>query len=342
MVHKGWKDLCSRFEELGGIAQNICQSKGEFGRGIFPIDPSSRAKIMTPKNLLIKSDNVGIREGKIVIKDGSLFSADEKIFLEMYYNEFSWGDNGRSDSANFLKFIARLPDSLKRSLLDYGFVSTGLLNAGNDEKTLFKRFIDERTVGFAGDRVLAPVWEFVNHSSFSPPLRVTPFGVETPPLDFGSGEILHKYSETNSPIGMWKNYGFACRCVVAYSIPFAINLNNGSRRLKCSGRQGFKSNVNNSFTLVNDSIVIESLPIGCLSNKLPISTFTSIMCSAGLSLELGQHLFLKVREMNLKARYDLLNRLQGPDLSTQAELSKALTYEIELIQRASTGHVIEG
>lgn len=342
MADKDWKDLCRRFEELGGIAQNICQRKGEFGRGIFPINPLLRAKIMTPKNLLIKSDNVGIREGEIVIKDGSSFSADEKKFLEMYYNDYSWGDNGRSDSATFLKFIATLPDSLKRSLLDYGFLSKDLLKAGNDQKYLLKRFIDERTVGFAGDRFLAPVWEFVNHSSFSPPLRVTPFGVETPPLDFGSGEVLHKYSDTNSPMSMWKNYGFACRCVVAYSIPFAINLKNGSSHLKCSGRQGLKSNVNNSFTLLNDSILIETLPIGCLSQKLPISNFTSMLCSAGLSLELAQHLFLKVRAMNIKARYDLLYRLQGPGLSTQAELSKALTYEIELIQSASTGYVIDG
>ena len=231
MVDKDWNDLCSCFEELGGVAQNICQRKGEFGRGIFPIDPSRRAKIMTPKNLLIKSENLGIREGKIVIKDGFSYSADEKKFLEMYYNDYSWGDNGCSDSAIFLKFIATLPDSLKRSLLDYGFLSTGLLKAGIDQKTLLKRFIDERTVGFAGERVLAPIWEFVNHNSFSLPLRVTPFGVETPPLDFGRGEILHKYSETNSPMRMWKNYGFACRCVVAYSIPFAINLNNESFNL---------------------------------------------------------------------------------------------------------------
>ena len=52
-MNTGLQDLRGRFAALGGIAENICQREGEYGRGIFPIDSSRRAKIMTPKNLLL-------------------------------------------------------------------------------------------------------------------------------------------------------------------------------------------------------------------------------------------------------------------------------------------------
>ena len=71
----------------------------------------------------------------------------------------------------------------KNQLLDCGFIDNHLINSCFDENSVLKRFIDERVVGFEGNSVLAPVWDLVNHSSFAQPFRVTPYGVETPPLD---------------------------------------------------------------------------------------------------------------------------------------------------------------
>ena len=53
-----FQELLERFTALGGIAENICQRVGEHGRGIFPIDSTRSAKIMTPKNLLVDNDNL--------------------------------------------------------------------------------------------------------------------------------------------------------------------------------------------------------------------------------------------------------------------------------------------
>ena len=337
ILDKDWTDLLERFAALGGIAENVCQREGEYGRGIFPIDPLCSSKVMTPKNLLIKRENIGIYDGEIIIKDGSCFSVEEKTFLEFYYNNFSWGNNGNCDSFNFLKFISSISEPVKSTLFSYGFVDKDLLDFSGDEGHLLKRFIDERAVTFSGDSVIAPVWEFINHSSFSAPLRITPFGVETPPIDSGSGEVLFKYSGKNSPMSMWRKYGFACRCIVAYSIPFAININHEFHCIKCSGQQVLAPKENKSFALGIDSILIKSLPVGCLSRTLPFSHFNSILSSVGISVEVAKRLFPKVQEINIRARSDLLYSLQDTVLGSQTELYKALTYEIELIQSSTYG-----
>ena len=56
-----FQDLVEHFISLGGVAENICLRDGALGRGIFPVDSLWRAKIVTPKNLLIDRNHIGIR-----------------------------------------------------------------------------------------------------------------------------------------------------------------------------------------------------------------------------------------------------------------------------------------
>ena len=337
MPVKDWTDLMERFEELGGAAQNICQREGEFGRGIFPINPYHMSRIITPKNLLLHSDNVGLSDGELFIKDTSSYSAQEKEFIEYYYNSFSWGCDGNRDSIEYLNFISTLNEASSSALISNGFLAKNFQHGYPRGDNLLKRFIDERAVGFDGNKVLAPVWEFVNHSSFALPLRVTSIGVETPPFDLGGGEILFKYGGYNSPMSMWRKYGFACQCIVAYSIPFSINLSNESQGIECSGQQGLTPKEGKGLVFKNRSILIKSLPVGCLSNSLPFTTFNSFLSSAGFAIERTKELFTKVQELNINARRELLSSLHAPGIVTQSSLHKALTYEIELIQNCFYG-----
>ena len=71
-----FRNLLGRFTDLGGIAENICQRLGEHGRGIFPIDSSRRARIMTPKNLLVNANNLCLDGGKVVVQDREGFTAE--------------------------------------------------------------------------------------------------------------------------------------------------------------------------------------------------------------------------------------------------------------------------
>ena len=335
-------DFLDEFSVLGGVATNIYQKLGDNGRGIFPIDSLKNSKIMTPENLLVDSDNLGISQGEIMIKDKTRYSQREVAFLETYYNEFSWGNNGNSDSATFLQYIRDLPESIKRKLLDNRFIDKKILSFRDNEDHLLKRFIDERTVGFASRKVLAPVWEFVNHSSFAAPLRITPYGIETPPIEACSAqEILQKYGKMQSPIGIWKKYGFACDCIVAYSIPFNIHVDvsNQAFTIKCSGHDlGPGPKNKRTYFAIGNILTIKSLPVGCLSLDLPRENFKSILSSFNFSEELVNRLLLKVREINLQARRDIIESLKDKEQGTfgNSELYKALIREIDLIESSST------
>ena len=53
-----WNFLIFEFRRLGGIADNVCQKEGKYGRGIFPVDPNLKARIFTPSKLLVKTDDI--------------------------------------------------------------------------------------------------------------------------------------------------------------------------------------------------------------------------------------------------------------------------------------------
>ena len=333
-MNAGLRNLLDKFTALGGIADNVCQRVGEYGRGVFPIDSSRMVKIMTPRNLLVNADNLCLDGNHVVIKDSRGYTAEEIAFLELYWNDYSWGNGGNSDSASFLKFIVSLEEPFKKQLLTSGFVDANLLSYREDNDCLLKRFVGERSVEFEDQSVLAPIWEFVNHSSFAAPLRITSYGVETPPMEPRSEEIFFKYGGKNSPISMWKKYGFACECVVAYSIPFNISIGNQSLSIRCAGRLGLDPKEKTSFSIDGDVLSIKSLPVGCFSNALPRENFKSTLSSVGLSADVANRLFPKIREVNIKARRDLIDALQESGSGAKSQLYKALMYETELIENS--------
>ena len=326
-----FQNLLELFIELGGIAENICLRQGELGRGIFPENPLNRSRIITPRKLLVDCNDFYMSHDKIYIKQSNQLSPKEKSFVEMNYN-YAWSGSGKDCAAAFLQYISTIPESLKNKLLTYGFINKTLLNCGTEESGVFARFICERFVDYEGKRVLASIWDYVNHSSFAPPFKVSSSGIKTPLIEPGPGEILHKYKENSSPMSMWKEYGFSCDCVVAYSIPFSIHTGDRSWTIRCSGRHGLGSKNKTELSRDRNIFSIKSLPIGSLSISLPKENFKLALSSIGLSVDLAARLFHKVRDINIKARHDLINSLEKPGAGTQAQLYKALMHEIELIE----------
>ena len=332
-MESNFQIILEQFIECGGTAENICLRSGELGRGIFPLDSIRRSKICTPKNLLIDRNDVCISRDEIYINDLGRFSSKEKSFIEANYN-FAWKDGGNDCAAEFLNYVSAIPEPVKSQLLDCGFIDSASLNSCLDEKRVLKRFIDERVVHFEGNSVLAPIWDLVNHSSFAPSIRVSPHGVETPPIEPGLEEILHKYSEKNSPIGIWKKYGFTCDCVFAYSIPFNIDIGDQALAIRCAGQLGLGPNDKTCLSIEGGILSVKSLPVGCLSISLPRENFKSILSSVGLSVDVAYRLFSKILEVNINARRNLMDCLQGSGTGAQAQLYKALAYEIELIENS--------
>ena len=68
-----WDTLVEEFRGFGGTANNIIQRKGDFGLGLFPIDPAKPVELRVPDQLLVATDNIELKNGEIVLKDESSY-----------------------------------------------------------------------------------------------------------------------------------------------------------------------------------------------------------------------------------------------------------------------------
>ena len=64
-MDNNWNFLLSEFRRLGGTADNVIQKEGEYGRGIFSLDPDMTARIFTPAKLLVKKDDIYLENNKL-------------------------------------------------------------------------------------------------------------------------------------------------------------------------------------------------------------------------------------------------------------------------------------
>ena len=71
MVDMSWEEMLLTFQELGGVAENIYLSNGNYGRGVFSLDPNSPSKIQLPESLLIDSKWLSANPEEIVLKNDS-------------------------------------------------------------------------------------------------------------------------------------------------------------------------------------------------------------------------------------------------------------------------------
>ena len=76
-----WDFLLSEFSRLGGVAENVCQKEGEYGRGIFSVNPSLKARIFTTSKLLVKKDDIYLEDNKLRIKKNKEYSQEIRNFL---------------------------------------------------------------------------------------------------------------------------------------------------------------------------------------------------------------------------------------------------------------------
>lgn len=332
MHNSEWKHIIEKFRRLGGTAENVELRTGKLGRGIYSINPGEKSILATPKNLLIKRSDVRRDSNNIFIKANSSTDKAAKEFAEYYYNELSWGNGGSADSQSFLSQITSMPTSIKNDLAKYRFIDKGILNYRDNLDTRLERFIDERAFLFRGESVLVPMIELVNHSNYAPPFRVTKEGLETPPTNSDCMELLHKYSGKNSPMSLWRSYGFSSRGIVSFSIPFEIKINQLSITLRCFGQQESGAEENNSINTSSKVLSIDSLPVGCQSPSLPLSKLISIISPMGAKPDLAKSLMIFIQKTNMQIRRKILDALQAQEKDQASELSKALKYEIESIQ----------
>ena len=101
-MNDNWDFLISEFRRLGGIADNVCQREGKYGRGIFPINSSLPARIFTPSQLLVKKEDIYLEENKLRIKKIRNIIRKLEIFLIFIKITFH-GDLGAKSKQNCLR-----------------------------------------------------------------------------------------------------------------------------------------------------------------------------------------------------------------------------------------------
>ena len=327
-MNDNWNILLSEFRKLGGIVENVCQQEGEFGRGIFAIDPTIKSRIYTPSDLMIKKDDIYLDDKKMRIKKDKEYKQEIKDFFHFYQDNFSWGGGGKETTESFEKGLIIFPSSLKKLIKNYILVDLEERHKGNWDEVVKKQFLNARAVKYKKQAFIAPLWELVNHDVISLPFILNLGGVCIPNYPPMSGEIKQSYNNTSS-LNRFFRYGFISEETIVFSVPFSIYLKDCGLQINCKGE-----------SLDNDSMIIErgtntitltGLPIADVNNPgLPNDYFNEVLRKSGDS-NIPKDLLLKIIELNRVIRKKIVDESLLIDNQVSNMLIKVIKYEMNLI-----------
>ena len=323
-----WDFLLSEFRRLGGIADNVCQKEGDYGRGIFSIDPSLKARIFTPSKLLIKKDDILLEDNKLRIKKDKEYNQEIRNFFNFYQDNFSWGSGGKETTELFEKGLSLFNSNLKGLIKQYVLVDLDERHQGTWDNVIKNQFLNTRGVKFRNISVIAPIWELVNHKVKSLPFFITREGISTPNYPPSNYELRMSYSNL-SPLNRFFSYGFFSEESMVFSLPFTINIDNVGVNFVCKGMglQDDSMKIERS----GDRVIIEGLPIADANHsRLPYNYFNEINKRIG-DIDLSKDLLLKIFELNILIRKKILNESHLIENEVANTLTKVMLYEINLI-----------
>ena len=327
-MEDNWDFLLSEFRRLGGIADNVCQKEGKYGRGIFSVDPSVKARIFTPTKLLVKKEDIFLENNKLRIKKDKEYDQEVRNFFNFYQDNFSWGSGGKETTELFEKGLSLFNPNLKELIKKYALVDLEKRHKGIWENVIKNQFLNARGVFFKNTSVIAPVWELVNHKVNSFNFVLSDEGISIPnypPLNF---EITQTYSDM-SPLSCFFDYGFFSEETMVFSIPFSVNIHNIGIKMSCMG----KSLQDDSMKIERSGnhIIVEGLPIADVNYpKLPFHYFNEILRKIG-NLNIPQDILLKIFNLNILIRKKIVDESNLIDNEVSRALTKLMLYEINLI-----------
>ena len=231
---ENWDFLLSEFRRLGGIADNVVQKDGDYGRGIFAVDPSLKTRIFTPIKLLIKKDDIYLENNQLRIKKDKEYNKEIRNFFNFYQDNFSWGCGGKETTELFEKGLNAFNSNLKKLIKNYALVDLEERHKGEWNNVIKEQFLTARAFKFKNSSFVAPILELVNHKVTSLPFFVNEQGISTPNYPSFSGELRHSYSNM-SPLSRFFYQGFFSEESMVFSIPFSINLKNIGKNIVCKG-----------------------------------------------------------------------------------------------------------
>ena len=215
-----WDILVEEFRGFGGTANNVIQREGDFGLGLFPIDPAKPVELRVPDQLLVATDNLELKNGEIVLKDESSYPKGFGDWYRQFQTNYSWGAEAKNSILAFETGLKSLPEDIKNYLKNLGLPIDGRLPGTNEDEEIFQRFILTRQISKKGSLFLMPMIELVNHSP-----RHSSWGIDDRSIYIEGNydnEILVRYSVSDS-IRRFFQYGFICEEPTAFSMNLIVN-----------------------------------------------------------------------------------------------------------------------
>lgn len=209
-----WNELLAEFRALGGTADNIRLGRGEFGRGLFPIDPARPVAVRIPENLLVAQKDMIFVNGVPRVGPGATVSDRERRWLDRYLEEISWGDGGADEVKGMFEAAGALPAELRHALQTEHFCGSWF--AEPTEALIQDKFLDARAIDYRGKAVMMPVVELINHG----PGRTFDLSSGVAVRGTFSGEVLVHYAEFDS-YDFFLAWGFAVPRPQAFSMALA-------------------------------------------------------------------------------------------------------------------------
>ena len=320
-----WHALIEAFRSFGGIANNVIQREGNFGLGLFPIDPSQPVELRVPNHLLVSTDNLVLLNGAITIKDAGGYPEG---FAEWYANfqaNYSWGADGRRSIKTFEDGLKSLPDSVQQQFENSGLLTIKRRYPGiNEEQELFQRFIATRQINIKGRNVLMPIIELVNHSPMQSSWVIDQESIAIEGKY--DGEILVRYSVGDS-LRRYIQYGFNCKEHTGFSLNLTLIHNN--QKIMVNGGINFQPFEPNTLKTKGNTIIInQPLMSSRETPRMPRQLFKQ-MCQ-GVKIN-GNEVFDLIHQKNKIILIKIFRQVENLKGSTVDGLKTSLLNQIEVL-----------
>ena len=327
-MNDSWDFLLSEFCRLGGTADNICLKEGEYGRGIFPINPNLKAKIFTPSKLLVKKNDIYLKDNKLRIKKDKKYNKEVRDFFNFYQDNFSWDTGGKETTELFEKGLSLFNSNLKQLIKKYALVDIDLRHKGSWDNVIKDQFLNARAVKFRGAAVIAPIFDLVNHKVRSLDFIINEKGISTPNYPNSDGEIRQSYAYM-SPLECFFHYGFFSEETIVFSLPFSINIEDLGISIICKGWSLKDDSI--KIERSGNKIILDGLPIADANHPtLPYDYFSEISKRIG-DINFSKDLLMRIFEFNILIRKKILDESQSIENQVSNTLTKLMLYEINLI-----------
>ncbi len=323
-----WDSLVSKFRSLGGIAENVCQKEGKFGRGIFSISPSLRSRIYTPIKLMVKKEDICLEGNQLRIKKEKKYNQEIRDFFNYYQDNFSWGGGGKEIVESFEKGLSLFSSDLKELIKNNFSIDLEERHKGDWENVLKQQFLNARSFKFAGNSVIVPVLELVNHEVNAFPFIKKINGISTPNYAPRETELTHVYGYSSSIQRVFK-YGFFCQESIVFSLPFHIKLKDSKLNFICKGLDLKDDKIR--YKITDSEIIIDGLPIASINKPIFIKNYFEYLLELTNLKNISQELFSKIVSFNCLRRQQILVKLDLVDNYSSRIISRSINYELDSI-----------